>query len=290
VRLSVSWILKTQCFGMQSLKHGLRRFARSTLRQFVRDWAKEGEGERSSSYAPLIDALKKHMPVNRKTSPAPSVLCPGCGLGRLPFELARCGYAAQGNEFSYHMLLGGHLVLNRCHRVEACVIYPYVLSTTNRRGRTDHLSAVRVPDVCPSTALPQGSKLSMTAGEFIEVYKDQKGEWDAVLTCFFLDTAKNVFSYIRTIAHIIREGGLWINLGPLLYHYAEVEKAISIELSWEEVRANIEKYFDFVEGPQEKIAQYTGNPGSMVGVRYRCIFFVAVRNSKAAEGTSLSVF
>jgi len=76
----------------------------------------------------------------------------------------------------------------------------------------------------------------------------------------------------------------------LLYHYADVEHEISIELSWKEVRANIEKYFDFVEGPEEKIAQYTGNPGSMMGTRYRCIFFVARRNARSPEGASRAVF
>merc|ERR1712232_243467 len=35
---------------------------RSTLRQFVRDWAREGEGERIASYGPLIDALRRHLP------------------------------------------------------------------------------------------------------------------------------------------------------------------------------------------------------------------------------------
>ena len=34
------------------------------------------------------------------------VLAPGSGLSRLPFECAKRGYAAQGNEFSYHMLQG----------------------------------------------------------------------------------------------------------------------------------------------------------------------------------------
>merc|ERR1719440_1553968 len=35
---------------------------RSTLRQFVRDWAAEGEAERQASYAPLIEALWKRWP------------------------------------------------------------------------------------------------------------------------------------------------------------------------------------------------------------------------------------
>jgi hypothetical protein len=33
------------------------------------------------------------------------VLVPGAGLGRLPLEIASRGYACQGNEFSYYMLL-----------------------------------------------------------------------------------------------------------------------------------------------------------------------------------------
>ena len=80
----------------------------------------------------------------------------------------------------------------------------------------------------------------MCAGDFVEVYSKQPGEhdqiiwvelrsrsqrapfageWDAVLTCFFIDTAQNIVSYIETIAILLREGGVWINLGPLLYHF-----------------------------------------------------------------------
>jgi carnosine N-methyltransferase len=40
-----------------------------------------------------------------------------------------------------------------------------------------------------------------------------------VLTCFFIDTAQNIVSYIETIATLLREGGVWINFGPLLYHF-----------------------------------------------------------------------
>uniref|UniRef100_A0A7S3SBK3 carnosine N-methyltransferase n=1 Tax=Strombidinopsis acuminata TaxID=141414 RepID=A0A7S3SBK3_9SPIT len=177
----------------------------------------------------------------------PAVLCPGCGLGRLPFELAARGYAAQGNEFSYHMLLGSHLILNRCAEIECHTIFPYVLSTAHRAGKSDHLRAVKIPDVCPRNALGDDSELSMATGEFIEVYKDQEAEWDAMATVFFLDTAKNVFLYIRIIAHVVKPGGLWINLGPLLYHYADIQEERSIEPSWEEVRAEIVKYFDIIE-------------------------------------------
>ena len=41
------------------------------------------------------------------------VLCPGAGLGRLVLEIAGRGYAAQGNEFSYFMLLASNYLLNQ---------------------------------------------------------------------------------------------------------------------------------------------------------------------------------
>lgn len=272
---------------------------RATLRQFVRDWAKEGESERLASYHPLMEALWKRMPATNEKGRhmnngqgnhrQPKVLCPGCGLGRLPFDLARMGYDAQGNEFSYHMLLGGHMILNRCTEVEAFTIFPFVLSTSNRKGKSDHLRAVKIPDVAPAKALPNNSDLSMTAGEFVEVYKDQPGEWDALLTPFFIDTAKNIFLYIRTFAELIREGGLWINLGPLLFHYAEAENEISIELSWEEVKPAILKYFT-IDEENTRLASYTTNADSLYAVNYTCLFFVATRNSEAVVGHSSPVF
>ena len=39
---------------------------------------------------------------------------------------------------------------------------------------------------------PNNSDFSMVAGEFVEVYSPQKGEWDSIVTCFFIDTANNI--------------------------------------------------------------------------------------------------
>jgi carnosine N-methyltransferase len=70
-----------------------------------------------------------------------------------------------------------------------------------------------------------------------------------VATCFFIDTANNIIKYIKTIWDILKPGGLWVNCGPLLYHYTDVPGEISIELSWEEVRHVIlEIGFEFKEG------------------------------------------
>jgi carnosine N-methyltransferase len=55
----------------------------------------------------------------------------------------------------------------------------------------------------------------MAAGDFLECY-GQEGAWDAVVCCFFLDTARNVLSYLERMFLILKPGGVLINLGPLL--------------------------------------------------------------------------
>jgi len=265
---------------------------RSTLRQFVRDWAVEGKAERDANYGPVMDALKRHLPPSsreRSGGPKYRVLCPGSGLARLPFELARCGYAAQGNEFSYHMLLGSHFVLNRTDGALQHVIFPYALSLANRRGHADHMKCVRVPDIYPPDEMPLDADLSMAAGEFVEVYRRQTSAWDAIATCFFLDTAKNIVLYIMTLASIVKCGGLWVNLGPLLYHFADTDTEFSVELSWTEVRTIICQYFDIIEESQRE-AYYTANPDSLFRTLFKCLFFVARRNAKPVVGTSKPVF
>jgi carnosine N-methyltransferase len=58
-----------------------------------------------------------------------------------------------------------------------------------------------------------------------------------VVTCFFIDTAHNIVEYLQTIYKMLKKGGVWVNLGPLLYHYAEMQSELSLELTWEEVKA-----------------------------------------------------
>jgi len=263
---------------------------RSTLRQFVRDWSAEGQAERDLCYKPLIEALLRHLPPTLEPGRRkPKVLCPGSGLGRLPFDLACLGYAAQQNEFSYHMILGSHLIFNRTGHAASYCIFPYALDMQNRKAYAHNLRPVRVPDISLEDVMPEGADFSMASGEFVTVYQEQSKAWDAVLTCFFLDTAKNVFLYIRTIAAIIRPGGFWINLGPLLYHYATVPSEISIELSWDEVRPAISKYFDFVQ-EQKHTALYTVNSTALRRNCFQCILFTAVRNETPVSGVSSPVF
>ena len=106
---------------------------RYVLKNLVRDWSTEGASEREESYGLIIRALTSIFhdrirgEVGRPTKIGssegdafilPRVLVPGCGLARLCVELARCGFEAVGNEFSYFMLLTANLILNHTGRSE----------------------------------------------------------------------------------------------------------------------------------------------------------------------------
>eukprot|EP01083_Nonionella_stella_P272441 923861_1 len=97
---------------------------RSTLKQIARDWSALGAKERSNCYGPILDQLTELYP-NKQERTRIRVLNPGCGLGRLPWEIAKLGFQCQGNEFSYFMLLTSHFVLNKCYKEEMFTIYPY---------------------------------------------------------------------------------------------------------------------------------------------------------------------
>jgi hypothetical protein len=60
------------------------------------------------------------------------------------------------------------------------------------------------------------------------------------VTCFFIDTANNILEYVRLLNYLLKPGGSWINFGPLLYHYSEMDHELSVELSYEELRATFE--------------------------------------------------
>jgi len=128
----------------------------------------EGAKERDRCYAPVIKEVEKQFPLGGETNKY-RVLVPGCGLGRLVWEFAHRGYAVQGNEFSYQMLLGSNWVLNHSQGINAASIHPYAVLGNNRFKNSDQFAAVSIPDVHTSD-LPEGIDMSMNAGEFVAIY------------------------------------------------------------------------------------------------------------------------
>jgi carnosine N-methyltransferase len=239
---------------------------RSTLRQFVREWSHEGKNERDECFLPIISALQHYFPNPTDTK----VLVPGSGLGRLPYEIASLGYSTQGNEFSFFMLLASSYILNSC--TDQVEIHPWIHSFSNMPSSKSQLQTIVIPDIKPL----QNLDFSMSGGDFIEIYSrpDQLHQWDCLITCFFIDTNKNMVSYIKTIKHLLKPKGKWINLGPLLYHFEGLDKD-SIEYTGQEFYENVD-YFGFkILEDGEKSAVYASLDESMMKHVYHNLYFVA---------------
>ncbi|XP_040273000.1 carnosine N-methyltransferase isoform X1 [Bufo bufo] len=254
-------------FDMDKLK--------STIKQFVRDWSEEGKLEREVCYQPIINEILKYFPKDKCTDPSEiNVLVPGAGLGRLAWEIAMHGYSCQGNEWSFFMLFSSNFVLNRCSQINAFKLYPWIHQFSNNMKSVDQVRPVYFPDVNPHD-LPYNPNFSMTAGDFQEIYTENNS-WDCVATCFFIDTAHNILDYIETIRKILKPGGIWINLGPLLYHFENLANELSIEVSYEDLKNVIIQHGFLIEVERESVrTTYTVNHFSMMKYFYDCIFFVA---------------
>lgn len=218
-----------------------------------------------------------------------SVLTPGCGLARLSFEIARLGFNSVGNEFSYHMLAASNHLLNHTESIGQYEIAPFVHSFSNHFSDKDMLRRVDVPDIVPSETLKDAS-FSMATGEFVESFggADSTSTFECIVTCFFIDTAHNVVEYIETVRNLLKDRGLWINLGPSLWHHEhgqdrhghsafdeEGRFVGSIELSTGDVMSLIEKMGFVIEQQDRVSTPYMGDAKGMLEHIYHAQLFTA---------------
>lgn len=252
---------------------------RSTVKLFIRDWSIEGKTEREMCYDPIIEELSKYFTKEEDFEKGIKVLAPGVGLGRLIYELAKKGYKAQGNEFSYYMLLCSNYILNNTTDKNEYMLQPLIHSFSNVYEEDAPFKKIYIPDenLVEELSKTKTGEMSMVAGEFIHVYKGHDNAWDSVVTCFFIDTANNVIEYIETIHNILKVGGVWINMGPLLYHYTSMENECSIELPWSELKHIILGYGFDIKNEEFRKCTYSSTEDSMLQSVYKCIFFTAVK-------------
>ncbi|XP_070144836.1 carnosine N-methyltransferase isoform X3 [Drosophila kikkawai] len=256
-----------------NVRHGDMDQAQSTLKLIARDWSTDGALEREQSYKPIIDSIVEYYKPSDYELKEIKILVPGAGLGRLTYELACLGYSCEGNEFSYFMLIASNFVLNLCDYENKYALYPWVHQYVNNLRREDQVAAVRFPDVCPRKNPPKGH-FEIAAGDFLEIYKTAHS-YNCVATCFFIDCANNVIDFIRTIYKILVPGGIWVNLGPLLYHYSDVSGQNSIEPTFEDLCIIMESVGFVIEKSRTGIhTKYAQNPASMKQSEYQSLFWV----------------
>mmetsp|Transcript_81992 Transcript_81992/g.213518 ORF Transcript_81992/g.213518 Transcript_81992/m.213518 type:complete len:361 (-) Transcript_81992:8-1090(-) len=257
------------------------------LQTFVREWSAEGDGERGECHALLLDAVEDHLKAQKEEAAAsgkaaPKVLVPGCGMARIAFDVQSRGYDCSACESRVMHYFAGELIRKTGDKPEAHRIQPFVLNTCNRFKAQDHIRVCPMPEV----AVTEGTWPAVRFGEFLTLYDAaaERAAYDAVVTAFAVDRSSNIFRYVRTVAHVVRPGGLWTNFGPLAYDTDHDEgHGHGLELSWEELRHAVSHFFEVKE---EKFVDSlsAANGESMMQTQYCCIFFRAVRNDAESPG------
>lgn len=179
------------------------------MAHITRDWTTLGLFVRQRTYDWCRHEIRSYL------KKGDSVLVPGAGLGRLAFDLACDGYSVEANEISLLMASAAHAILQR--NVVAETLYPFLMDFfTNEVDSEWRYDAVEFPDVDIANA--RRGSLSYTVGDFVETYAIPHRLHDGIITCFFIDTASNIYEYLYTIHNVIRVGGVWIHVGPLQWH------------------------------------------------------------------------
>ncbi|EGT48265.1 hypothetical protein CAEBREN_32151 [Caenorhabditis brenneri] len=258
----------------------------STIRQICREWSSEGLPERDACYKPIIEELNAIYPIESDRHDI-RILVPGCGLGRLAHDLIENGYTVQGNEFSFFMLFTSFFILNVCKEANQFTIYPYLFDKSNCWKPEDRLRGVTFPDkALASTMSNRPNSFSMCAGDFLEIVRG--AEFDAIVSAWFLDTANDIFKYIDAIYDALPDNGVWINVGPLTWHYEDVAGETSIELSYSEIMLRIrQKGFRVIKETQID-SKYTVNRLSMLQNQFTCGYFYARKGLQQPSSFSIS--
>ncbi|ESK91470.1 N2227-domain-containing protein [Moniliophthora roreri MCA 2997] len=234
---------------------------RESLKHFVRDWSTDGAEERNRIIQPILDVLRL-VDVDKRAEKR--VLVPGSGLGRLAWEISQLGFNTTANELSFFMNLAFRFLLSleTTTRTDQHVLHPYGYWFSHQRSNDALFRAIRFPDVVPRL----NENLHLSEGDFLNL----SGQYDYVVTLFFIDTSLNILSTLEKIHSLLRPGGVWINLGPLLWCQAK------LELSLEEVLAAARTIgFTFEHEPKTVECEYTHDSSAMMRWIYRAEFWVA---------------
>lgn len=182
------------------------------LKHYVRDWTESGESERNQTFPAILNTLDQLFPERKGAEEPLRILLPGSGLNRLAFDVAQLGgFEVTANEFSMYMNVA-YRFLEANSSKNSSSFYPFTDVWSHHISEDDMLRQLQFPDVNA-----QSESVVLVEGDFTTVFNQEGGKYDILLTYFFIDTARNLMTYFDTIKHLIKPGGYWMNLGPLLY-------------------------------------------------------------------------
>lgn len=102
-------------------------------------------------------------------------------------------------------------------------VHPFIDWWSHQPSTSELHREISFPDV-PINPL----SVNLVEGDFTTAFqrKEDESSFDAVVTLFFIDTARNLVSYLETIHRLLKDpakggantnAGIWLNVGPLLY-------------------------------------------------------------------------
>ncbi|KAL4780659.1 N2227-like protein-domain-containing protein [Aspergillus varians] len=246
------------------------------MKHFVRDWSEEGLFEREDAFKCILDNLAS---MDRSEERPIRVLAPGAGAGRLGYEIDTLGgFEVTINEWSAYMNLV-HRYATQVSTPNSLDYYPYIDWWSHQATTSDMQRAVHFPDWVPST-----SRVVMVEGDFTSLFPEsESGTYDVIVSLFFIDTARNLMSYLENIHRLLKPGGTWINLGPLLYGTGPW-----LQLSLDEiVKVSEALGFEFhIDGPESDVCG-TPTPGEGLDGKARSLYVPYAQNSKGLSRNAM---
>jgi len=232
-----------------------------------RDWTIERKKERETNYMPIIEMAQKYVPKNSK------ILIPGAALLRLGYELALLGYNIDANDYNFFNVILCDYLFNKSKKNQF-EFQPLIRSFSNYLTEDAVFRKFSFPD--EDINLDGKGKMTMLVGDFTKIYNDKPCFYDCVITCFFIDTAKNVMEYVEVIEKVLKKGGIWINFGPLTYHWIGYQNIPTIELPYDILKDVIINYgFEFLHEEKNKTVIYCEIEDFMKNDVFNCVFFTA---------------
>lgn len=189
------------------------------------------------------------------------------------------GFEVTVNEWSKYMNVG-YRFLENITLPNSFYVHPFIDGLSHHATTGDMLRKVTAPNISPNPSV------LLVEGDFNNVFNDQGGYYDIILTHFFIDTARNLLSYFDTIQFLLKPGGKWLNFGPLLYGTAPF-----VQLSLDEIIAVVKELgFEFEdivdecgvltfegEKVRSKEAEYGFNGKALTKNAYAAQVWVATR-------------
>jgi len=210
----------------------------------------------------------------------------------------REGFDTTANELSFFMNLAFRFLLSpeTTPRKNEHILRPYAHWFSHQRNNDSLFRAVPFPDAVPRITsnfhlaetdflslplLPRDKQRNTSFWMKSDVLDKRLLGYDFIVTLFFIDTSLNVFATMEHICNLLRPGGTWINLGPLLWTSGGPAK---LELSLDEVLLAAEEIgFVFQDGDDIAArktieSEYTGDLNAMMRWTYKTEFWVATKS------------